>query len=202
MSKKSPIFPASPTLTVYDPLGELLGAGDGYYEYNFDDAVKLAGHACPTVAGAFVMALRAMDELYGEQVPQRGDIRIEVSGSPTTGSTGPFTQILTLLTGAAAENGFQGLNGNYVRQGLLAFSNTEAPGPLSATFHRISNNTQVTLVYNPSAIPGDPAMMDAMQAVLSGTADSETRQQFRELWRARVERIVADRGESTISKLE
>lgn len=202
MSKQVPLFPASPTVTVYDPLGELLGAGDGYYEYSFDDAVKLAGHACPTVAGAFVMALRAMDELYGEQVPQRGDIRIEVSGSPTTGSTGPFTQILTLLTGAAAENGFQGLNGNYVRQGLLAFSNTEAPGPLSATFHRISNNTQVTLVYNPSAIPGDPAMMDAMQAVLSGTADSETRQQFRELWRARVERIVADRGESTISKLE
>ncbi len=134
MDKKSPLFPISPTITFYDPLGELLGAGDGYYEYSFDDAVKLAGHACPTVAGAFVMAMRAMEELYGEQTPQRGDIRVEVSGSATTGSTGPFTQILTLLTGAAAENGFQGLNGKYVRQGLLGFNNAEAVGPISATF--------------------------------------------------------------------
>lgn len=202
MDVKSPLFPSSPTITFYDPLGELLGAGDGYYEYRFDDAVKLAGHACPTVAGAFVMALRAMEELYGEQTPQRGDIRIEVSGSANTGSTGPFTQILTLLTGAAAENGFQGLNGKYVRQGLLGFTNTEAVGPISATFHRISNNTQVKLSYNPSAIPADPNMMELMGAMLSGTADTEIRSQFRELWRTRVERIVADRGDSTIRKLE
>ena len=202
MDNKSPLFPSSPTITFYDPLGDLLGVGDGYYEYSFDDAVKLVGHACPTVAGALVMALRVMDELYGEQTPQRGDIRIEVSGSATTDSTGPFTQILTLLTGAAAENGFQGLNGKYVRQGLLGFTNAEAVGPISATFHRISTNTQVKLSYNPSAIPADPNMMEPMGAMLSGTADTETRQQFRELWRTRVERIVADRGDSTISKLE
>lgn len=201
MNQKSPLFPGSPTITFYDPLGELLGAGDGYYEYSFDDAVKLAGHACPTVAGAFVMTLRAIEELYGGQTPQRGDIRIEVSGNASTGSTGPFTQILTLLSGAAAENGFHGLNGRFVRQGLLGFSNTEETGPTSAIFHRISNNTQVKLAYNPSSIPADPEMMELMKSILSGTADTETRQRFRTLWRTRVEEILADRGESTISKL-
>lgn len=201
MSQK-PIFPESPTITFYDPLGDLLGAGDGRYEYNFDDAVKLAGHACPTVAGAFVMVLRAVDELYGEETPRRGDLRVEVSGSPTSGSMGPFSQILTLLSGAAAENGFQGLGGNFVRQGLMSFNPAEADGPITVTFTRLSNGEQVKLAYNPSTIPADPMMMESMKAVLSGNADAGTRDTFRTHWRSRVDRIVADRGASTIVKMD
>ena len=44
------MFPDTPSIRLYDPLGDLLGAGDGHFTYTFDDAVKLAGHACPTVA--------------------------------------------------------------------------------------------------------------------------------------------------------
>ncbi len=201
MSHKPALFPDSPVITFYDPLGELLGTGDGFYEYSFDDAVKLAGHACPTVAGAFVMTLRAVDELYGEQTPERGDLRIEVAGSEHKGSTGPFSQVLTLLSGAAAENGFQGLNGKHIRRGLLSFAPSEAEGPITVTFHRLSNDQQVTLTYNPSAIPADPQMMEDMQSTLSGTADKDSRQSFRTRWRKRVDRIVADRGNSTINKL-
>lgn len=197
-----PLFPDSPSITFYDPLGDLLGAGDGHYEYRFDDAVKLAGHACPTVAGAFVMILRAVDELYGGETPQRGDMRVELSGSPTSGSMGPFSQILTLLSGAAAENGFQGLNGNFVRQGLMSFNPAEADGPVTVTFTRLSNGAQVKLAYNPSPIPAEPKMMELMKAILSAKADADTRNAFRTLWRSRVERIVADRGASTILKVD
>ena len=62
-----PMFPDTPVLRFYDPLGDMLGAGDGIYQYSFDDAVKLAGHACPTVAGAFVMVKRAVELLYGDE---------------------------------------------------------------------------------------------------------------------------------------
>lgn len=202
MSQNTPLFPNSPTVTFYDPLGDLLGAGDGYYEYSFDDAVKLAGHACPTVAGAFVMMLKAVEELYGEETPQRGDIRIEVAGSANTGSTGPFSQVLTLISGAAAENGFQGLNGKFVRQGLLSFNPDAPEGPVTATFHRITDNRHATLTYDPSPIPADPNITGQMKAILSGNDDDETRQHFRTLWRMRVDRILADRGVSTVSKLE
>jgi hypothetical protein len=54
------LFDAGPCLTVHDPLAELLGAGDGTWTYTFDDAVRLAGHACPTVAGAYVTAVQAV----------------------------------------------------------------------------------------------------------------------------------------------
>lgn len=201
MSMKPALFPDSPTIIFYDPLGEMLGAGDGYYEYSFDDAVKLAGHACPTVAGAFVMGLRAVDELYAAETPARGDIRVEIAASPISGSTGPFSQILTLLTGAAADNGFQGLNGKFVRQGLLTFKPGADEGPIVVTFHRITNDAQVTLSYNPSAIPADPQTMELMRAIMSGHADDETTRRFRTLWRKRVEAIVSDRGASTIQKL-
>jgi len=49
-------FARIPTLTLRDPLAELLGAADGgLIEYCFADAVKLAGHSCPTVAGAWLI---------------------------------------------------------------------------------------------------------------------------------------------------
>ncbi len=44
------MFPQDITINLYDPLAELLGAGDGRFTYTYDDAVKLSGHACPTVA--------------------------------------------------------------------------------------------------------------------------------------------------------
>jgi PAS domain-containing protein len=49
------------SLVVYDPLAEFLGAtGDGRIEYRYADAVRLAGHSCPTVAAAYWMTLKAL----------------------------------------------------------------------------------------------------------------------------------------------
>lgn len=102
------MFPESPRLRLYDPLGDMLGAGDGIFEYTFDDVVKLSGHACPTVAGAFLVTKRAIRTLFDHDIPQRGDMQVTVNGAQDKGSNGPFSQVLTLLTGAASENGFQG----------------------------------------------------------------------------------------------
>lgn len=58
-------FAAAPTLTVRDPLAQFLGAtADGAITYGYADAVKLAGHSCPTVAGAYLMVLQGLAELY------------------------------------------------------------------------------------------------------------------------------------------
>lgn len=131
------MFSTSPTLTFYDPLGELLGAGDGRYQYSFDDAVKLAGHACPTVAGGFLLVLGAVQRLYsGDELPQRGGLRVTVHAAVDQGATGPLSQIITLLTGAAADNGFRGLAGQHARHSLLHFAPTATGGPLRCTFER------------------------------------------------------------------
>lgn len=195
------MFPASPTVTFHDPLGELLGAGDGRYHYSFDDAVKLAGHACPTVAGGFLLVLGAVQRLYdSDEVPQRGGLRVTVHAAVDQGATGPLSQILTLLTGAAADNGFHGLAGRQVRHGLLRFIPDTAGGPLRCTFERADNGRRVTLAYDPSAIPPAAGMTADMQAVLAGHADAATTQRFRSAWRDRVERLLADGGRLTVTE--
>lgn len=193
------LFPDSPELVFYDPLGELLGAGDGRYRYRFDDAVKLAGHACPTVAGAFLLVLGAVERLYGSETPQRGGLRVTVYAAADQGATGPLSQVLTLLTGAAADNGFQGLAGQHVRRGLLRFAPDGKPGPLRCTFERVDDGRHVNLAYDPSAIPPAAGMGEDMQAILAGRADAATTQRFRAAWRERVERLLADRGRHTLT---
>lgn len=196
------MFPDSPTVHFFDPLGEMLGAGDGYYAYRFDDVVKLSGHACPTVAGAFLLTKRAVEFLYRDEVPRRGDIRVILHGGVEEGVNGPISQVLTLLTGAAGANGFQGLGGQHARKGLLGFTPQGEGKRGCVTFERISTGERVTLRYDPSTIPAAPTMGDDLRVLLSGAADDAVRRRFRQAWRERVERILADDGEQTLRRLE
>ena len=53
----------APAIAVYDALAAFLGAcDDGLITYRYIDAVRLAGHSCPTVAGAYLMTRRAPRE--------------------------------------------------------------------------------------------------------------------------------------------
>ncbi len=63
-------FDAVASIGVADPLAELLGAAEGgRIEYRYLDAVKLAGHSCPTVAGAWLMTRTALARLYPDGAP-------------------------------------------------------------------------------------------------------------------------------------
>jgi len=189
-------FPSTPSITFFDPLAEFLGVGDGLFHYRFDDAVKLSGHACPTVAGAFLMTIHAMRALYGEETPTRGEIRVSIPGAADQGTNGPTSQVVTLLTGAAAGNGFQGLGGQFSRQGLMDFSpDTSA----ALSFQREDNGASVAVRYDPSCIPPDPEMMPLLQQLLQGDGDPAKRQRFRNLWRKRVTEILADGGKRSIT---
>ena len=54
--KTPDFFDKVPPIVIADPLAEFLGATEGgLLEYRYVDAVKLAGHSCPTVAGAWLM---------------------------------------------------------------------------------------------------------------------------------------------------
>jgi hypothetical protein len=102
-------FDEAPRLTVYDPLSAFLGATeDGLVEYTYLDVVKLAGHSCPTVAGAYLMTLRALRHLYQGEIPIRGDIDVALGQEATDGVAGVIASVATLVTGAAGEGGFKG----------------------------------------------------------------------------------------------
>lgn len=186
-------FPTTPSIILSDPLARFLGAGDGVFHYTFEDAVKLSGHACPTVAGAYLMVIRALQSLYGEEVPIRGSIRITMPEAVDQGVNGPISQVFTLLTGAAAENGFHGLAGQFQRDGLIQFDPTQE----GYQFQRIDSGKTVWVRYDASAIGADPIMSPLMQQALQG--ETAAVPQFQRLWRERVIRILQDAGKQTIT---
>lgn len=60
-----------------EPLAEFLGAIEAGEEFIFiyADAVKLAGHSCPDVSGAYKITQKALEALYANDTPVRGEIR-------------------------------------------------------------------------------------------------------------------------------
>ena len=185
-------FARIPSITLRDPLAELLGAAEGgLIEYGFADAVKLAGHSCPTVAGAWLMTVRALQALYGDEIPERGNIAVAVHEDLDSGVAGVMASIATLLTGATGDGGFKGLGGRYSRRNLLQFG---VAGIAGMAFTRLDNNAAVDCTLRLDLVPADPRMGGLLPAVVRGEADAADKKLFGELWQDRVKRILIDQA--------
>jgi hypothetical protein len=187
-------FAQAPVVRVRDRLAGLLGAAeDGVMDYHYADAVRLAGHSCPTVAGAFLIGRAALAALYPDELPERGGVSVHMPAPATEGTTGVIGQVLTLLTGAAADNGFHGLAGQHVRRGLLSFA--QAPDGDAIVFRRLDTGASVALTLDVSSVPADPAQRMLLGAVLQGSADEAQRRAFGQAWQARVRRLLLDHAD-------
>lgn len=183
-------FDQVPRLVVRDPLAECLGAArDGRLDYGYADAVRLAGHSCPTVASAYVLGHRALTVLYPGELPQRGGVRVEFAEALDAGVAGVTAAVLGLLTGAAQDGGFKGLGGHHVRRDLQHFG---CDIPLPLRFTRLDTGAAVDAAADPSSVPADPDLPGLMQGCLDGSADTAERRRFAELWQDRVERLLLE----------
>lgn len=181
-------FDKAPSITLRDPLADLLGAfNEGIITYTYLDAVKLAGHSCPTVAGAYLMALRGLKALYADEMPVRGSIEISMKGSRDEGVGGVIANVLGLITGAAGEEGFKGLKGLHARNTLLRFDPLQS---LPLRMRRLDTDSSVALSYHPAAAQPQEIPRELMQAILTETAEREERQHFAVLWQENVKRIL------------
>lgn len=186
-------FDQAPRITLCDPLAEFLGAAEsGVIEYGYLDAVKLAGHSCPTVAGAYLMTRRVLATLYGGELPQRGAIRVEFRDGQADGVTGVIANVAGLLTGAAQSGGFKGIAGKFDRRNLLHF-NAAIGG--ETRFTRLDTGTSVEVNYHPEIVPAPPGMKELMQKAVMGVASIEERREFGRLWQERVKRILLDHAD-------
>lgn len=183
-------FDQVPPLLLRDPLAELLGAAEGgLIEYRYLDAVRLAGHSCPTVAGAWLLTTRALRALYDGDIPERGAVRVDFGESQRSGVAGVIASVIGLLTGAAGVGGFKGLAGRHARRDLLQFEVAEIEG---VRFARLDRPRAVVGNVDLSSVPGDPRMGELLPGILQGVASAEERALFGALWQERVRRILVD----------
>lgn len=185
-------FDKVPSVRMHDGLAQLLGAGDGVIEYHYADAVRLAGHSCPTVAGAWLCARAGLKHLYGDELPERGDISVYLDNTEDAGVTGVIAQILTLVTGAAGASGFKGLAGQHARNNLLHFANGDVRG---SRFRRDDTGRSVDVMLDTSPVPPDPAQRQLIPLIINGQANEAQRQEFGRLWQDRVCRMLLDHAD-------
>ncbi|OJW60422.1 MAG: hypothetical protein BGO65_15200 [Afipia sp. 64-13] len=190
----SPSVPAffddAPSLLMRDPLAALLGAAEGgVMQYGYADAVRLAGHSCPTVAGAYLAVRRGLRALYGDEIPERGNIEVHMRDARDHGTTGVIAAVATLLTGAAGESGFQGIgaHGRFSRRNLLFFG-APIDGLLGLRLRNGGRGVQVDL--DTSRVPTDPEMARLLPQVIADLASENEAQRFAALWQDRVRRML------------
>ena len=187
-------FNKVPRIVLYDPLAEFLGAAEaGRVEYTYLDAVKLAGHSCPTVAGAYLMTMKALQALYPGTTPERGAVRVRLRGEMEIGVTGVIANVVGLITGATQKNGFKGIGGRFDRRDLLFF---DAGIDGDIQFERIDSGAAVTMAYRAELVPGS-ARFKALAGKL-GTPGLTVAEQheFGVEWQTRVERILIEQADN------
>lgn len=198
-SRNEEAFPAffedAPVLRVRDPLAAYLGMGnEGTITYRYADAVRLAGHSCPTVAGAWLMVVQGLAWLYDGEIPERGAIEVHMRDGRTDGAAGVIAAIATLLTGAAPETGFKGIGAGhrFARRDLLVF---DAPIEGTIGLRRRDTGTGVIVDINTASVPHDPGMDMLMPKAVSGQASAAELKQFGLLWQDRVRRMLVEHAD-------
>ncbi len=188
--KTPDFFSLIPPITMVDPLAEVLGAAEnGILDYHYVDAVKLAGHSCPTVAGAYLMIQKGLKALYGDEIPVRGKINVMMSGKLGEGVVGVVANVASMITGATEKGGFHGLGGQFDRRDLVSYE-AEIEGEMA--LERTDTRERIVLRYDPAFVPSDPRMGVLLPLVISNKADESDRKLFGELWQERVRTILID----------
>ncbi len=195
------------TIKVRDPLAYILGAqkeGEPFV-FTYKDAVKLAGHSCPAVSGAYKLTAKALKALYGDEIPVRSQIRVLVKGGATDLAYGPQAQVISLITGAAGITGFKGLGGRYGRFDKLRFDSQDFQFG-TFIFQREDTGKAVSIVYNPQALPPDDELGELMPLVMQDKATDEEKEKFFSLWQGKVRKILLEDekypGLFTVEELE
>jgi len=185
-------FDQVPRLRVQDPLARILGcARDGIFEYGYGDAVRLAGHSCPTVAAAYWLTWLALERLYpdADTLPQRGAVRVDFRDDARSGSTGVVATVVQMLTGAGGGTGFKGIAGRFNRANLLRY----APQLLlSMRFTRLDTRDAVEVGADFTGLPSDPELEPLLARCLADAAGEEEQQRLARLWQERVRHLLLD----------
>jgi len=172
------------TIRVTDELSDVLGAfEDGKIEFSYLDVVKSAGHSCPTVAGAFLMLKEGLKRFDN---PKRGEINAYLKDDMSEGVTGVISNVIAQVIGATSKSGFHGLAGKYDRRGLMHFN-----ADIESSMRLVDRSGKVVDIdYDPNGLAPNPKMSPLMQKTLSGQATDKEKQEFKDLWQERVERIL------------
>jgi hypothetical protein len=206
-----------PPIMMYEPYFiEMFGQTDRDVPYNYEEAVKLAGHSCGATSSAWEIAKKALEILYPDETPVRGNIMVYAPGAEDEWNIGVIGEVITYITGAAPHTGFSGAefaNGwpsppntqssgdpVYKRRNKMVYTEeavgTWPPNGMIWKFVRLDNDEQVCVRFNyvgsagifPPASP-DWVVLGARIASGDETLTAEEIESYISWWNVRTEYV-------------
>ena len=176
-------------IVLKDELAHFLGVNDtGIIEISYLDIVKTAGHSCGTVAGAYLTALLGLKALFGEELPKRGEIKVELKGTPTQENAGVVGCVLSNITGATTDYGFGGIpGGKFCRRELLFYG---AEIETDVRFTRLDTGEQVGVNYHPHKVVNP---MRILMSAIGEHASEEDKETFPKRFQAMVHTLFNEK---------
>lgn len=197
MEKNTKFFDDVEKIVMSEPLGGLLGS-ESISVFSFGDVVKLSGHSCPTVAGAYLMTLYALKALHNDELPIRGNIKVEMKGKKGEGVVGVMANVASFITGAKEEDGFKGLGGIFARNNLLFFG-AKIQGEMK--FTRLDTKKSVEVSYDISNLPLSDFDSSLIQKSLMSKATKEESELLGRQWQKRVSEILLGHKDKAVKVL-
>lgn len=185
-----------PPIMMMEPYFQIFGQSQVAVPYTYENAVKLSGHSCGAVAGAWTIARKALEVLYPNgEIPVRGQIAVEAPGAEDEWFVGVFGEVITYITGAAPHTGFNGsefgqVNPIFVRQNKMVYLDAPSgkqPPQLEWIFTRLDNGAKVGVNFNLAVITpiATPERQEMGKKMAAGTATPEEAADYYEYWNAR-----------------
>jgi len=174
-------------IVLKDPLGEFIGTSQGgILEITYVDTVKMAGHSCAVVGGAYLSAREGLRALYRDGLPRRGEIKVEIRHKVTEDNAGVVGTVLSNITGATTDFGFGGLPGGRFNRRNLLFYN--APIDTDIRFTRLDTNRQVGVNCHPERAVNPRAIL---MSAIGPAATPENKRTFPERFQNMVKQLFA-----------
>ncbi len=185
-----------PPIMMIEPYFQIFGQSQDAIPYEYEEAVKLAGHSCGATTGAWTITRKALEILYPDgETPVRGQIAVEAPGAEDEWFVGVFGEIITFITGASPHTGFIGAEFGktddvFVRQNKMTYAEeptNQLPPMREWIFTRLDTGAKVGVKFNlvvitPLPTPGRVAMGKKMAA---GEATPEEAADYIEYWNDR-----------------
>ena len=195
-----------PPIMMIDPYLQIFGQSQVAVPYTYETAVKLAGHSCGAVTGAWTITRKALEVLYpGGEVPVRGQIQVEAPGAEDEWFVGVFGEVITYITGAAPKTGFIGAEFGqtddvFIRQNKMVYPDEPTgtlPPKMEWIFTRTDTGTKVGVIFNLAVITpvATPERQEMGKKMAAGEATAEEAADYYEYWNDRAT-FVLDNADS------
>ena len=171
-------------IRVKDPMAVVVGSakpGDEVFEISIGDVGMYTGHICIGVAGAYRLTQLALEALYGDEIPERGKIRVAANSSSVA------LDVASYITGARAFYGCGEAN----KGALVVDEDLGKEGDFIMVFQREDNGKAVKVTFH-KHIFLYPERKILEKKILEGKATQEERERFRRREQEKVRQLLLD----------